>query len=95
MCYIVYNIMYNIFRGHLCEVCGNNEVIYPWDACAISCQQCLAVYHRACWSKRNHSCSRCVRLEKRRALEEGEPSNIKNLSKNESPEHHTVKNSLE
>lgn len=82
-------------RGHLCEMCGNNEVIYPWDTCAISCQQCLAVYHRACWSKRNHSCPRCIRLEKRRALEEGEFSDTKSLSKNESPEHNKVKNLIE
>ncbi|XP_046142212.1 differentially expressed in FDCP 8 homolog isoform X2 [Osmia bicornis bicornis] len=56
-------------RGHLCELCGNDEIIYPWDASSITCHQCSAVYHRACWSKRNHCCPRCTRLQKRRALQ--------------------------
>ncbi|XP_032675953.1 differentially expressed in FDCP 8 homolog isoform X2 [Odontomachus brunneus] len=59
-------------RGHLCEICGNDEVIYPWDASSIICQQCSAVHHRVCWSKRNHCCPRCARLQKRRALQQGQ-----------------------
>ncbi|XP_034944418.1 differentially expressed in FDCP 8 homolog isoform X2 [Chelonus insularis] len=54
-------------RGHLCEICGNDEIIFPWDASAISCPQCSAVHHRVCWSKRNHNCPKCVRIEKRRS----------------------------
>ncbi|XP_043787209.1 differentially expressed in FDCP 8 homolog isoform X2 [Apis laboriosa] len=61
-------------RGHLCELCGNDEVIYPWDANSISCHQCTAVHHRACWSKQNHYCPRCTRLQKRRALQEQQTS---------------------
>ncbi|XP_076685611.1 differentially expressed in FDCP 8 homolog isoform X2 [Andrena cerasifolii] len=61
-------------RGHLCELCGNDEIIYPWDASSLTCHQCSAVHHRACWSKRNHSCPRCTRLQKRRALEEQQTS---------------------
>ncbi|XP_072764783.1 differentially expressed in FDCP 8 homolog isoform X2 [Anoplolepis gracilipes] len=56
-------------RGHLCEICGNDEIIYPWDASSIICLQCSAVYHRVCWAKRNHCCPRCARLQKRRALQ--------------------------
>ncbi|CAL1681628.1 unnamed protein product [Lasius platythorax] len=56
-------------RGHLCEICGNDEIIYPWDASSIICPQCLAVHHRVCWAKRNHCCPRCARLQKRRALQ--------------------------
>ncbi|XP_018315476.1 differentially expressed in FDCP 8 homolog isoform X4 [Mycetomoellerius zeteki] len=56
-------------RGHLCEICGNDEVIYPWDASSVICQQCSAVHHRVCWAKRNHCCPRCARLQKRRALQ--------------------------
>ncbi|EFN81055.1 differentially expressed in FDCP 8 homolog isoform X2 [Harpegnathos saltator] len=59
-------------RGHLCEICGNDEVIYPWDASSVICQQCSAVYHRVCWSKRNHYCPRCARLQKRRAQQQGQ-----------------------
>ncbi|EFN63989.1 Differentially expressed in FDCP 8-like protein [Camponotus floridanus] len=56
-------------RGHLCEICGNDEIIYPWDASSIICPQCSAVHHRVCWAKRNHCCPRCARLQKRRALQ--------------------------
>ncbi|XP_046587359.1 differentially expressed in FDCP 8 homolog isoform X2 [Neodiprion lecontei] len=55
-------------RGHLCELCGNDEVIYPWDAGSFSCPECSTVYHRACWAKRNHHCSKCSRIQKRLAL---------------------------
>lgn len=56
-------------RGHLCEICGNDEIIYPWDPSSIICPQCSAVHHRVCWAKRNHCCPRCARLQKRRALQ--------------------------
>ncbi|KOX77916.1 Differentially expressed in FDCP 8 like protein [Melipona quadrifasciata] len=57
-------------RGHLCELCGNDEIIYPWDASSITCHQCSAVHHRACWSKQNHYCPRCTRFQKRRTLQD-------------------------
>ncbi|CAK9802496.1 Differentially expressed in FDCP 8 homolog [Anthophora quadrimaculata] len=57
-------------RGHLCELCGNGEIIYPWEASSVSCHKCSAVHHRACWSKRNHCCPRCLRLQKRRAVQD-------------------------
>lgn len=68
-------------RGHLCEICGNDEIIYPWDASAISCPECSTVYHRVCWAKRNHNCPKCSRIEKRRILLEQntiDPENIGN-----------------
>ncbi|KYN02862.1 Differentially expressed in FDCP 8 like protein [Cyphomyrmex costatus] len=73
-------------RGHLCEICGNDEIIYPWDASSIICQQCSAVYHRVCWTKRNHCCPRCARLQKRRALQgqmvqNGEDCDTDNIAK--------------
>lgn len=82
-------------RGHLCELCGNDEVIYPWDVSAISCSQCMAVHHRACWVERNQSCSRCLRLQKRRALEEEGLSDIKSIPVNVSPQHQTTIKSSE
>lgn len=59
-----------MYRGHLCELCGNDEIIYPWDASSITCHQCSAIHHRVCWSKQNHYCPRCTRLQKRRALQD-------------------------
>ncbi|XP_015602576.1 differentially expressed in FDCP 8 homolog isoform X2 [Cephus cinctus] len=56
-------------RGHLCELCGNDEVIYPWNEAAVSCPKCGTVYHRVCWSKRNHHCPKCRRIEQRFALQ--------------------------
>ncbi|KAK2578698.1 hypothetical protein KPH14_011665 [Odynerus spinipes] len=82
-------------RGHLCELCGNDEVIYPWDASVVSCQQCLAVHHRTCWVKRNHTCPRCLRFQKRQVLEEGESSDVKNISTKKSPQHQATINSPE
>lgn len=72
-------------RGHLCEICGNDEIIYPWDASSISCHQCSAVHHRACWSKRNHCCPRCARLQKRRALQDEQISDIDDCNKEDRP----------
>ncbi|XP_044006053.1 differentially expressed in FDCP 8 homolog [Aphidius gifuensis] len=66
-------------RGHLCEICGNNEVIFPWNASAVFCQKCNTVYHRVCWSKRNHCCPKCSRIKKRLAKKD-EESDINNIS---------------
>ncbi|XP_012286719.1 differentially expressed in FDCP 8 homolog isoform X2 [Orussus abietinus] len=64
-------------RGHLCELCGNDEVIYPWGHNTISCLDCTAVHHRVCWAKRNHTCPRCARIQRRHALEsEGNTESI-------------------
>ncbi|XP_014226089.1 differentially expressed in FDCP 8 homolog isoform X1 [Trichogramma pretiosum] len=52
-------------RGHHCELCGNNEIIYPWDTTALMCNVCSTVYHRKCKSKQNHCCPKCLRREKR------------------------------
>ncbi|EZA58245.1 differentially expressed in FDCP 8 homolog isoform X2 [Ooceraea biroi] len=69
-------------RGHLCEICGNDDVIFPWDASSIICQQCSAVHHRVCWSKHNHCCPRCPRLQKRLALKEQAAEDITTIAEN-------------
>lgn len=51
----------------MCEICGNDEIIFPWDPNSTFCHQCAAVYHRVCWSKCNHCCPKCKRIEQRRA----------------------------
>lgn len=53
------------FRGHLCEICGNDEIIYPWDTTAMTCQLCSTVFHRLCRSKRNLCCPKCLRKQQR------------------------------
>lgn len=82
-------------KGYLCEICGNNEVIFPYDDGAVLCNndddnngrqqqfkscvvaenddaaeaphRCGAVYHRACWIRKNMSCPKCKRLRERRS----------------------------
>lgn len=52
-------------KGYLCEVCGNNEILYPFDSGAIMCTKCNSMYHRVCWLRKNQKCIKCMRLEER------------------------------
>ncbi|XP_065161432.1 differentially expressed in FDCP 8 homolog isoform X2 [Atheta coriaria] len=51
-------------RGHICEICFNDEVLYPFDTSAVVCEQCNAVLHKICFSRTNE-CPKCVRIKKR------------------------------
>lgn len=53
-------------KGYLCEVCGNNEILYPFDSGALMCDKCNTMYHRGCWLRKGQSCLKCVRLEARK-----------------------------
>ncbi|XP_053621241.1 differentially expressed in FDCP 8 homolog [Plodia interpunctella] len=53
-------------KGYICEICSNNEVIYPFDNGAIMCEKCNSVYHRCCWLRKGQKCLKCVRLEERK-----------------------------
>lgn len=53
-------------KGYLCEVCRNNEVLYPFDSGAIMCDKCNSMYHRGCWLRKGQKCLKCVRLEERK-----------------------------
>lgn len=60
-------------KGYLCEICGNDEVLFPHDDAAVRCPvetdaRCAALYHRACWVRKNMKCPKCRRLAERRAL---------------------------
>ncbi|XP_055708664.1 differentially expressed in FDCP 8 homolog isoform X2 [Phlebotomus papatasi] len=57
-------------KGYLCEVCGNNEVIFPFDDCSIPCRKCNSIFHRVCWLRKNQTCIKCIRLEMRRSRED-------------------------
>ena len=41
-------------RGHICEICSNDEVLYPFDAAAYVCNECNSVLHRHCYSRKNN-----------------------------------------
>ncbi|XP_026755206.1 differentially expressed in FDCP 8 homolog [Galleria mellonella] len=53
-------------KGYICEICSNNEVIYPFDNGAIMCEKCNSVYHRSCWLRKGQNCLKCIRLEERK-----------------------------
>lgn len=57
-------------KGFLCEVCNNNEVMFPYDASAVRCANCLGLFHHACWIRKNKNCPKCKRIEQRRKLQE-------------------------
>lgn len=53
-------------KGYLCEICGNNEVMFPYDDGGLQCGECLAMYHRACWIRKNLTCTKCARMANRK-----------------------------
>ncbi|XP_033124767.1 differentially expressed in FDCP 8 homolog B-like isoform X2 [Anneissia japonica] len=55
-------------KGYICELCGVDEIIYPFDIIASRCRQCRAVFHRDCFYKRGNQCPKCLRLSKRQTV---------------------------
>ncbi|XP_022899787.1 differentially expressed in FDCP 8 homolog isoform X1 [Onthophagus taurus] len=60
-------------RGHICEICSNTEELFPFDAIAVLCPDCGAVYHKNCFSRKNNVCLKCIRIKER--LKKAEISN--------------------
>ena len=67
-------------RGFVCELCDDDEVIFPFDSAAAECPKCSTVFHRNCWTKKNHQCPKCVRIEKRASLHRDSTSSEENPS---------------
>lgn len=55
-------------KGYLCEICSNEEILFPFDDGAIHCKNCRTVFHRACWLRKNQKCPKCARMVYRRSL---------------------------
>ncbi|OXA63877.1 Differentially expressed in FDCP 8 [Folsomia candida] len=53
-------------KGFICEICENEQVIFPFDSATHQCSSCHAVFHNICFAKRE-SCPKCLR-KSRRAL---------------------------
>lgn len=51
-------------RGHICEICSNDQVIYPFDNSNFICNECQCVFHKQCYTRKN-SCPKCLRLKSR------------------------------
>uniref|UniRef100_A0A6P7FP69 Run domain Beclin-1-interacting and cysteine-rich domain-containing protein n=1 Tax=Diabrotica virgifera virgifera TaxID=50390 RepID=A0A6P7FP69_DIAVI len=53
-------------RGFICEFCGADEVIFPWQMRSVSrCDKCGSCYHMKCWS-RQVPCKKCSRIQRRK-----------------------------
>lgn len=52
-------------RGYICEICSNDEVVFPFEAVAVACVNCNAVYHRTCFSRIKEICQKCIRIKDR------------------------------
>ncbi|XP_063920619.1 differentially expressed in FDCP 8 homolog isoform X2 [Zophobas morio] len=59
-------------RGHICEICSNDEVLFPFDAAAVICKDCNAVLHKSCFNRKNNNCPKCIRIERRKEQEQVE-----------------------
>ncbi|XP_044732992.1 differentially expressed in FDCP 8 homolog isoform X2 [Chrysoperla carnea] len=57
-------------RGHLCELCNIEEILYPFDDGVHVCKVCGAVFHRACATMKHFKCSRCERRNRRKQKQE-------------------------
>ncbi|KAL7076538.1 hypothetical protein ACQ4LE_004330 [Meloidogyne hapla] len=72
-----------ICRGNafFCELCSDEQRIYPFSDNVAICKSCLAVYHRPCFDHASKRCTRCARRRARRKAimmkteEEGEVEN--------------------
>ncbi|XP_017479836.1 PREDICTED: differentially expressed in FDCP 8 homolog isoform X2 [Rhagoletis zephyria] len=53
-------------KAYICEICGNNEVIFPFDDGCIMCDKCNSIYHRVCMTRKNMVCPKCVRMQERK-----------------------------
>ncbi|XP_022195102.2 differentially expressed in FDCP 8 homolog [Nilaparvata lugens] len=54
-------------QGYICEICADDKnIVFPFDASAYTCSKCNWVYHKTCFQS-ILTCSRCVRLEKRKS----------------------------
>ncbi|XP_077864186.1 differentially expressed in FDCP 8 homolog, partial [Saccoglossus kowalevskii] len=53
-------------KGFICELCGTDEVLYPFDVLASMCLHCNAVFHTVCYSRNNGECLKCERMSQRK-----------------------------
>ncbi|XP_030761210.1 differentially expressed in FDCP 8 homolog [Sitophilus oryzae] len=52
-------------RGHICEICNNDEIIYPFVSTVYVCDKCGGVYHKQCMARKDDVCPKCSRIKER------------------------------
>ncbi|XP_055844958.1 differentially expressed in FDCP 8 homolog isoform X2 [Episyrphus balteatus] len=65
-------------KAYICEICSNDEVIYPFDDGCIICDKCKSIYHRVCMTRKNMICPKCTRLKERQLLQTQEIEDAEN-----------------
>lgn len=57
-------------RGFICELCDDNDVIYPFQLGSThTCNECYGVYHGLC-ARGRKDCPRCIRRKARKSQED-------------------------
>jgi hypothetical protein len=51
-------------KGFICEICENDEPLFPFDHATHQCSSCRAMFHNSCFAKRE-SCPKCLRYSNR------------------------------
>lgn len=62
-------------RAHICEICKNEEILFPFVASAFVCQECKAVLHKQCIARKNNECPKCDRVKMRLEKEKEDNNN--------------------
>lgn len=60
-------------KGYLCEICGHQDPLFPFEDGGIFCDKCNSMYHRSCWVRKNQKCPKCIR-KGLKGLDEGSKS---------------------
>ncbi|CRL07782.1 CLUMA_CG020736, isoform A [Clunio marinus] len=68
-------------QGFICELCGQNEPIYPFNEGVHKCDTCSACFHRSCMMGLQKRCPRCERLKEKKISPK--KSNQKDLIEND------------
>ncbi|XP_062541176.1 LOW QUALITY PROTEIN: differentially expressed in FDCP 8 homolog [Armigeres subalbatus] len=50
-------------KAYICEVCNNDEILFPFDDAAIACTLCNSISHKVCHERKNQNCLKCARLK--------------------------------
>lgn len=73
-------------KAYICEICNNDEVIYPFDDGCVICDKCKSIYHRVCMTRKNSKCPKCTRLKEREIMQAQEAEDTENGNGSENDE---------
>lgn len=56
-------------KAYICEICGDGEIIFPFDDGCVGCDRCKSIYHRVCMTRKNSICPKCERFKERNLMQ--------------------------